>query len=149
MVAHAAVSRSELHLSDGTAWRETGVAAGPVDYQLSVCSKVCEIGVKQLLRTNLESDMDAIRPAPPQPSPRQRSARVPALSVSVGVGALLLGLMASAAGLQELTAFRHLKPGWIRYQPPWTVPVFVGGLVLTLVGLGTLAVTRIMSRRER
>jgi hypothetical protein len=32
----------------------------------------------------------------------------------------------------ELLLGRHLPPGWVRYQPPWTVPVFVTGLSLIL-----------------
>lgn len=72
---------------------------------------MCEIGVKQMLCTKLESHVDATQPAAAEPSPRQRSTRTPPLAISVGVAALVVGLMAFAAGLQELTAFRNVKTG--------------------------------------
>jgi hypothetical protein len=70
-------------------------------------------------------------------------------SVPFGLGLLGVGFLASAAGALELLSNRNLKPGWTRYQPPWTVPVFVVGLVLVFLGLGILAASAISLKRQR
>jgi hypothetical protein len=68
--------------------------------------------------------------------------------VPAGLSLLGIGLVAVATGALELVSNRDLKPGWVRYQPPWTVPVFVVGLVLTFIGLGILAASAIRSNRQ-
>lgn len=70
-------------------------------------------------------------------------------SLPAGLGLLGVGLLAVAAGALELLSNRNLKPGWVRYQPPWTVPALVIGLILTIIGLGILAASAISVGRQR
>jgi hypothetical protein len=50
------------------------------------------------------------------------------------------GVLATFAGAFELRSGRHLPPGWVRYQPPWTVPVFITGLSLVFGAVMLLGV---------
>jgi hypothetical protein len=75
-------------------------------------------------------------------APRTRSAAHPQATARVMVlasVALSVGWLLAAAGGFELLSNRNLPPGWVRYQPPWTVPALVIGLSLVAVGLAGLA----------
>src|SRR4051794_1720535 len=57
-----------------------------------------------------------------------------------------LGAFAAFAGTVELASSRDLPPGWTRYQPPWTIPVFVAGIAMLfaalIVGIVAVAVRK-------
>lgn len=79
---------------------------------------------------------------PPVPGARPSNRLAVWAAVLVGSGAL-----ATFAGAFELLSNRHLPAGYFRYQPPWTVPVFVTGLVLlaSAIVLGLVAI--VVARR--
>jgi len=58
-----------------------------------------------------------------------------------------LGALAASAGTVELTSNRDLPPGWTRYQPPWTIPVFVAGIALLVAAL-ILGVVAVAARQR-
>jgi hypothetical protein len=67
---------------------------------------------------------------------------------AVTITFLALGTYATAAGTYELLSNRHLKPGWTRYQPPWTVPVLVIGIALVLTSVAILTARYVASKRR-
>jgi hypothetical protein len=61
---------------------------------------------------------------------------------------LVSGLYVIAAGTFELLSNRNLKPGWTRYQPPWTVPVLIIGIALVVVSLSAFIARYLISKRR-
>jgi hypothetical protein len=68
-------------------------------------------------------------------------------ALTMATAGALLGAVAVAAAVVELVSNRHLPRGWVRYQPPWTVPVLVIGLVL--VGVASLVSGGVVIARAR
>ena len=54
--------------------------------------------------------------------------------------------LALAGGYEELSN-RHLRPGWVRYQPPWATPALVLGIVLIVLSATLLAMDFLRQRR--
>jgi hypothetical protein len=61
---------------------------------------------------------------------------------------LAVGLYATAAGTFELLSNRRLKPGWTRYQPPWTVPVLVVGIVMVFTSVAIFTGRHVIAKRR-
>jgi hypothetical protein len=62
--------------------------------------------------------------------------------------AAIIGALAAFAGAVELTSGRALPSGWTRYQPPWTLPIFVSGIALLVIALA-LALVAVAKRGDR
>jgi hypothetical protein len=79
----------------------------------------------------------------PGESTRQSVNRSDRWAISAAIAAAA-GALATFAGALELLTNRRLPPGWIRYQPPWTVPVLIAGLGLLAfaVVLGFIAIRK-------
>lgn len=54
--------------------------------------------------------------------------------------------LALAGGYEELCN-RHLRPGWVRYQPSWATPALVLGIVLVILAATLLAIDFLRQRR--